>query len=58
MEKAMLKNIIDQTGKPLDQWLKIVKKKCFLRHNDIVAFLKEQFSLTHGYANLIARKSK
>ena len=28
------------------------------RYRDIVKFLKEQNSLTHGYANLIAWKSK
>ena len=58
MERAMLKNITEKTGKPLEEWIKIVKKKSFLRHSEIVTFLKEQFSLTHGYANLIARKSK
>ena len=58
MEKAMLKNMIEKTGKSIEEWIKIVKEKDFLKHGEIVKFLKEQYSLTHGYANLIAQKSK
>ena len=58
MEKAMLKNIIGKTGKSIEEWIKIVKEKDFLKHGEIVKFLKEQYSLTHGYANLIVQKSK
>ena len=58
MEKAMLKKMIEKTGKPIEEWIKIVKEKDFLKHGEIVKFLKEQYSLTHGYANLIAQKSK
>jgi len=58
MEKAMLKNMIEKTGKPIEEWIKIVKEKGFFKHGEIVEFLKEQYSVTHGYANLIARKSK
>ena len=58
MERAMLKNMIKKTGKPIEEWIKIVKEKEFLKHGKIVKFLKEQYSVTHGYANLIAQKSK
>ena len=58
MEKAMLKNMILNTGKSIDDWVNIVSRQKFNRHNEIVNFLKENYSLTHGYANLIARKSK
>ena len=58
MEKAMIKNMIKKTGKPIEEWIKIVKEKDFLKHGEIVKFLKEQYSLTHGYANLIVQKSK
>ena len=58
MEKAMIKNMIEKTGKPIEEWIKIVKEKDFLKHGEIVKFLKEQYLLTHGYANLIAQKSK
>ena len=58
MEKAMLKKMIEKTGKPIEEWIKIVKEKGFFKHGEIVELLKEQYSVTHGYANLIARKSK
>ena len=58
MEKAMIKNMIEKTGKPIEKWIKIIKEKDFLKHGEIVKFLKEQYSLTHGYANLFAQKSK
>ncbi|SUZ59820.1 uncharacterized protein METZ01_LOCUS12674 [marine metagenome] len=58
MEKAMIKKMIDKTGKSIDEWIEIVKKQNFLKHNEIVTFLKKDFLLTHGYANLIAHKSK
>ncbi|SVC25429.1 uncharacterized protein METZ01_LOCUS278283, partial [marine metagenome] len=49
---------IEKTGKPIEEWIKIVKEKGFFKHGEIVELLKEQYSVTHGYANLIARKSK
>ena len=58
MEKAMIKNMIKKTGKPIEEWIKIVKEKDFFTHGEIVKFLIEQNSLSHGYANLIARKLK
>ena len=58
MERAMLKNMINKTGKPIEEWIKIVKEKDFLKHGEIVNFFKKQYLLTHGYANLIAWKSK
>ena len=58
MEKAMIKNMIEKTGKPIDEWIVIVQEKDFLKHGEIVKFLKEEHSLTHGYSNLIAHKSK
>jgi len=58
MEKAMIKNMIDKTGRTINDWLMIVNKQKFNKHNDMVHFLKKNYSMTHGYANLITRKSK
>src|SRR5690606_18148375 len=33
-------------------------KKNFAKHGEIVKFLKEQHEFTHGFANLVAHKSK
>ena len=43
MEKAMIKNMIEKTGKPIEEWIKIIKEKDFLKHGEIVKFLKEQY---------------
>ncbi len=58
MENAMIKNMFEKTGKPIDEWLEIVINKKFNTHSEIVFFLKREYFMTHGYANLIARKAK
>ncbi len=58
MEKAMIKNMINRTGKSIDDWIIIAKKQKDMKHNQLVNFLKKEHSITHGYANLIVQKSK
>ena len=61
MDKAtgtMIENLRKNTGKTLAQWIEIVKAENFAKHGEIMKFLKEQHSLTHGFANLIALKAK
>ena len=58
MEKEMLKNMVEKTGRPINEWIQIVKEKELEKHSEKVKYLKEHYSLTHGYANLIVQKSK
>ena len=58
IEKAMIKNMIDKTGKSIEEWIDIVNKKGFAKNKDIIKFLKEEYSVGHFYAHLISRKSK
>ena len=58
MEKAMLENMVDKTGKSIEEWIDIVNKQKFIKNKDAVNFLKEEYSLGHFYAHLIIRKSK
>ena len=58
MEKAMLKNMVEKTGKPIEKWISIVNKQNFDENKDIVNFLKEEHLVGHFYAHLIAKKSK
>ena len=58
MEKAMIKNMVDKTGKSIDEWIIIVNKQKYMKHNELVKFLKKEYLITHGYANLIVRKAK
>ena len=39
IEKAMIKNMIEKTGKPIEEWIKIIKEKYFVGHGGIVMFL-------------------
>ena len=58
MEKAMLKNMVEKTGKPLEKWINIVNEQNFVENKDIVKILKEEHSVGHFYAHLISKKSK
>lgn len=61
MDKAtqtMIDNLHKNSGKTLEEWIAIVNKENILKHSDIIKFLKEKHSLTYGFANLIALKSK
>ena len=57
MEKAMMKNMLEKTGKPIDVWIKIVHAKRFNKNSELVHFLKSEYSVGHFYAHLIAKKS-
>ncbi len=57
-EQTMLDNLLKNTGKSLEQWIEIVKKQNFEKHSQILKFLKEQHSFTHGFANMVAMKSR
>lgn len=56
--QTMIANLHKNTGKTLEQWIDIVKKQNFAKHGEIVKFLKEQHKFTHGFANLVAHKTK
>lgn len=40
-------------GKPIEHWMKELKKVRSLAHMEQVAHLKERFSMGHGHANAI-----
>jgi hypothetical protein len=54
---SMIANLSEKTGKPLDAWLKIVTKAKLAKHGEIVAMLKADHGMTHGFANLVAHKA-
>ena len=58
MEIAMLKNMFKKTEKTIEEWISIVNEQNFVENKDIVKFLKEDHSVGHFYAHLIAKKSK
>ncbi len=61
MDKAlqtMIDNMPAKTGKSLEEWKAILKGKAFAKHGEAMKFLKEDYGLTHGYANTIILISK
>ena len=57
-EQTMMDNLFKNTGKTLEQWIDIVKKQNLEKHGEILKFLKEKHSFTHGFANMVAMKSR
>jgi predicted transport protein len=57
-EQTMRDNLHKNTGKSLEQWIQIVRQKGFAKHGEIIKFLKEEHAFTHGFANLVALKTK
>tara|TARA_B100001250_G_scaffold413267_1_gene446856 strand:- start:5426 stop:5590 length:165 start_codon:yes stop_codon:yes gene_type:complete len=47
IEKAMMKNILQKTGKGFEDWVKIIT----------TANLEKKYSIGHFYAHLITEKS-
>lgn len=53
---TMVANLSETTRKSLEQWLKIAAASKLARHGALVAFLKQEHDMTHGYANLVAHR--
>lgn len=56
-EATMVANLEEKTGKNLDAWLKIARASKRAKHGELVAYLKSEHGLTHGYANLVAHRT-
>ena len=56
--KTMIENMPEKTGKTLEEWKKILKKKSFEKHSEGVNYLKSEYNVTHGFANTIVTLSK
>jgi len=61
MEKAlqtMIDNMPEKTGKSLEEWKVVLKRKSFVKHSESVNYLKKEHGVTHGFANTIVSLSK
>lgn len=52
----MLENLKAKTGHTLEEWKELITNQGFSKHGEIVKYLKESYSVTHGYASEIALK--
>ncbi|MDO1558085.1 DUF4287 domain-containing protein [Brevundimonas sp. 2R-24] len=54
---TMIANLEAKTGLTLDGWTALVRTRGPEKHGQIVAWLKSEHGLGHGYANLVAHKA-
>ncbi len=54
MTNTLLRNREVKTGKNLDQWIEFDNSSQVTKHREIIEYLKSEYGLTCGYANLIA----
>jgi len=58
MQTKMLKSIEEKTGLKPEIIIDDIKTQNLEKHNIKIAFIKEKYGLSHGFANLLALKSK
>lgn len=58
MARTMIANMPEKTGKPLADWVAIVKASDAKKHGEIVKLLKSEHGMTHGFANLVAHECR
>ena len=56
--EAQIRNIEQRYGKPLNEWIALVKESDLTKHTDIVAMLKSQYGMSHGSAHRVALKAR
>ena len=54
----MRKSLEERTGKTFAAWINVARKLGTDRHSDIVAYLKREGPMSHGYANMIAHEAR
>lgn len=54
----MIANLEAKTGKSLSEWITIAQQSGETKHRAIINHLKSEHGLTHGYANLIAARTR
>lgn len=58
MMESMRAGLLAKTGKPLEDWVKIVHAAKIEKFGDQVKMLKEQHGIGHGHANMICQAAK
>jgi hypothetical protein len=53
----MVAGLKEKTGKSLDEWREVIARSGWQKHGEIMAGLKGEHGLSHGYANQIALRA-
>lgn len=54
----MEQGLLEKTGKPLNEWVALLKAQAFEKHGQMVNWLKSEHGMTHGYANFVAHSTR
>ena len=54
---SLIQNLEAKTGKSIDAWVATARASGLGKHGQVVAFLKKEHGLTHGYANQVAMRA-
>ncbi|NNE65325.1 MAG: DUF4287 domain-containing protein [Pyrinomonadaceae bacterium] len=57
-EQTMIANLEKNTGRSLEEWIKIVRATGLEKHGEMMKFLKTEHEFTHGFANLVVHKAR
>ncbi|SNY49554.1 Predicted transport protein [Arsukibacterium tuosuense] len=57
-EQSQWRNLEQASGKSQAEWLALAASQNFSKHSELVNWLKSEFALGHGNANLIAHRAK
>jgi hypothetical protein len=57
-EASQWRNLEQQSGRSKAQWIALTRAKGFAKHGETVAWLKQEFGIGHGYANLVAIRAR
>ena len=55
---TMKKNLAEKTGKSFAAWVNVARSLGTNKHSDIVAYLKKEGPMGHGYANAVALEAR
>lgn len=58
MAQSMLDNLPAKTGRALPDWMALLTREGLTSHKEMMAFLKGEHGVTHGYANLITQLTR
>jgi hypothetical protein len=54
---SMIQNLEAKTGRSMADWTALARASGKAKHGEIVAFLKTEHGIGHGYANLVAQQA-
>ena len=52
----MVANLVEKTGKSMDEWKALLTSAALEKHGQMVNLLKKEHGVTHGFANLIVHE--